>query len=115
MKSTIKAVRVTTKKETDKYTIYEVTCPDGIKYDTFDKIVEGQQYEGTITPNENPLYNSKFKIDKPANSKFAPKDYTFEKRKVALECAVSLCAAGHLHKDSIESTADVFIKYLNGK
>lgn len=47
--------------------------------------------------------------------KFTPKDYTFDKRRVALECSVQMLLAGKIQSDKFVETRDNFFTYLNTK
>ena len=70
-------------------------------------------------PNaKNPQYAPDFKkVGAPGAKKGfgSPKDYTFEKKRVALECAVALINGGHIKIDQLESCRDRFFTYLNEK
>lgn len=47
--------------------------------------------------------------------KFPVKDYGFEKRKAALECAVTLVNSGKIATNQLEQCRDKFYEYLNTK
>ena len=112
----IKVKSVSVKKQTDTYTIREVVCEDGRRLDTFDDLKEGQEYSGDVVPNSNDKYNANFKLPKEGKGgKFPPRDYTFDKRRVALECAVQMCCAGKVTADQLTATRDKFYEYLNSK
>lgn len=113
MKIRVKTVKV--KKQTPEFTISEIETDMGEKLDTFDKLEEGGEYDGTIKANDNPKYNANFKLDKPKNGggkTFPQKDYTFEKKRVALECAVSLANKQGLKATDVVAVADTFYKYF---
>jgi hypothetical protein len=111
--STITVETSVIKKQSATYTIYAVTTKCGQTLDTFDKLDPGKEYKGTIVPNSNPQYNSSFKLKKDDKKFGAPKDYTFEKRRVALECTVSLIQSGSVEVKNLESCRDKFFTYLN--
>jgi hypothetical protein len=97
------------KLKRDNFTIYTLKCADGQTYDCFEKLDPGT-HEGTVQENANPQYNSTFK---PKKDKKFGKNYDFEKRRVALECASSLVAAGKIDIGQISTYSDNFYKYLN--
>lgn len=101
------------KKQTDSYTIYEITDSEGKKYDSFEKMDEGE-VEVIVTPNGN--YNPKIsKIKDVKGGKFQ-KDWTFEKRKAALECAVTYASKNTSAESSeVMKVADRFYNWLNQK
>lgn len=102
-------------KNNKKWTIYEVTLEDGRKGDCFDEVKEGQEYEIEIKPNTNPQYNPSFVVAKEQKKGFAPRDYTFDKKRVALECAVSMANNKLIALDKLNETRDKFFAYLNEK
>ena len=117
----VKSVKV--KKEGVKngkaWKIYEVQLEDGRTGDSFNEFKEGEEVEIEIKPNANAQYAPNFKrVDASGGTKKgfgAPKDYTFEKKRVALECAVALINGGHIKIDQLESCRDRFFTYLNEK
>lgn len=116
MKITVKEIKV--KKQTPEFTISEVTTDIGEKLDTFDALEIGKEYDGTIKENSNPQYNANFKLDKPKNGAgktFPVKDYTFEKKKVALECAVQMRVSDMITDAQFKKCRDEFFEYLNAK
>lgn len=115
MNEKIKIKSIKIKKETDKFTIWELETEDGRKLDCFDELKEGREYEGTITPNKNEKYNALFKLAKPEGAKktFIPKNVTWEKRLGALTNAVNLCIAGKITLDQLAATKDKFYEYIN--
>ena len=119
MEAKIKVTAVVVKKQTDTYTIREVTTEDEKKYDTFDDLKEGQEYSGEIVPNKNPQYNSNFKLAKPAGAagKFPMKDYSFLKRECALKCAIDgiKLTDKQVTSANIIALANEFHAYLNSK
>ena len=115
---TIKIKSVVIKKQTEKWTISEITTEDGKKLDTFDKVKEGDEVRGEITPNKNPDYNANFKLEKVGGNggkTYTPKDFTAEKRMCALTNAVALCNAGKITLAQIETCRDKFFNWLNTK
>lgn len=110
----IKVVSCTHKKSGESngksWTIYEVETDDGRKLDTFVDLEQGE-HEGVIEKNPNPAYNDKFKV--PQKKKGFNKDYTFEKRRVALECASLLVANGKVEMVNLVECRDKFFNYLN--
>ena len=102
-------------KSGKKWTIYEVILEDGRKGDSFDEMKEGQEYEIEIKANSNPQYNPSFIVAKEQKKGFAPRDYTFDKRRVALECAVSMANNKLIALDKLTETRDKFFTYLNEK
>lgn len=115
MKITVKEIKV--KKQTPEFTISEITTDMGEKLDTFDALEIGKEYEGTIKENSNPQYNANFKLDKPKNGNgktFPQKDYTFEKKRVALECAVNMANKQGLKATDVVTVAETFHKFLVG-
>ena len=103
-------------KNGKKWTIYEVILEDGRKGDSFDEMKDGQEYELEIKPNSNPQYNPAFILPKEQKKGgFAPRDYTFDKRRVALECAVSMANNKLINLDKLTETRDKFFAYLNEK
>lgn len=108
-------VKKSGEKNGKKWTIYEVTLEDGRKGDCFDDLKGGQEYEIDIKPNANPTYNPSFTVQKEQKKGFAQRDYTFEKKRAALEFAVSLAANKLIGLDSLNATRDKFFAYLNEK
>ena len=113
----IKSVKL--KKEGTKngkaWKIYEVQLEDGRTGDSFNEFKEGEECEIEVKPNSNPQYNPNFEKVGAKKGFGAPKDYTFEKKRVALECAVALINGGHIKIDQLESCRDRFFTYLNEK
>ena len=58
-----------------------------------------------------------FNLPKESKGKFPSKDWTFEKRKASLECAIkaSELAAAKIESDNILKVAEKFYTYLNQK
>ena len=109
------------KKETGKGVFYTIELEDGRTGMSSENLTEyvGQEKEFVI--KEGKLYNNKmqyyFNLPKGSKGKgFFQKDYTFEKRKVALECAISHCSKNPelKTKDIIECT-NKFYEFLNKK
>lgn len=115
VKVTSSIVKKSGEKNGKKWTIYEVTLSDGRKGDSFDEMKEGQEYEIEVKPNSNPQYNPSFIVAKEQKKGFAPRDYTFDKRRVALECAISLINSKLIGLDKLTETRDKFFAYLNEK
>lgn len=102
-------------KNSKKWTIHEVTLEDGRKGDSFDEMLAGQEYEIEIKANSNPQYNPAFILHKEQKKNFGVRDYTFEKKKAALECAISLINGKSVPLDKMNETRDKFFAYLNEK
>jgi hypothetical protein len=98
------------------WTVWEYTAEtdrsDSEKLDSFDDLEVGKEYEGEIVKPSNPAYNDSFKLNKPKGG-FKTKNYDFEKKRVALECAVSLVAAGKYGAENLTNIRDRFFEYLN--
>ena len=109
---TINVVSCTLKADKGSFKIYTITDTDGTKYDSFAELEAGE-HEVDITPNENPAFPAKIKKKASAKKAFVAgqKDYTFEKRKFALEMARSVESVSFL--DSILATAERIEKWLN--
>lgn len=119
MAEKVKVKSLTIKKEGMKdnkaWKITEVTLEDGRKGDSFQEFKEGEECEIEVKPNSNPNYNAQFTKVMPKKAGFAPKDYTFEKKRVALECTVSLIASGKVEMKNMEECRNKFFNYLNEK
>lgn len=102
-------------KNGKNWKIFKVLLEDGRKGDCFDEMKEGMEYEIEIKPDANPNYSPKFILQKEQRKGFATKDYTLEKRKVALELAVSMVVAKITPADKTKEQADKFFAYLNEK
>lgn len=89
----VTVVSCTEKKRGNKngkdWVIYSLQLEDGRTAETFDKCEPLDIFEAEMT--EDPQYGWKLKKPKTngAGGKFPVKDYTFEKRRVALESAVA--------------------------
>lgn len=103
MKITVKSCEVKTQNE--KFTVYKVTTDTGAKYESFEQLEVGKEYEGEV--KESPPYAPQFKVKKDR------KNYDFEKRRVALECATALLASGKIDINHLAETRDKFFNYLN--
>lgn len=104
------------KKEGEKngkaWKIYEITTDTGTKYDSFEEWAIGE-HEAEITPDTSGKgYNGKISKKKAAVN-FPRRDYTFDKRRVALECAVSLVNSGKIELTKLEAAREKFFNYLN--
>lgn len=105
----IKAKSLVVKKATDAYTIWEVLLEDGRKVQTFDKLAIGEEVFGIVSKDQ---YGLKFKKAKD-KGKFPQKDYGFEKRRVALECAVNMANKQGLTSKAVLQVANEFHEFLN--
>lgn len=77
---------------------------------------EGQEVEYSIETKINGQYtNHVIKPAKQGNG-FVPGkgNPSYEHKRVALKCAVELCAAGKIEKKDIATHAESFMKFLNG-
>jgi hypothetical protein len=111
------------RKTKDGKPVIEITLEDGRSGSGFDEkllSLNGQEVE--LEVKEAPDYNGQkrhwINLPKPANQqqgKFPAKDWSFEKRKVALECAVSVHAGGVVLEDKVIATANNFFTFLNHK
>jgi hypothetical protein len=114
-----KVVSVKIKKTGNKngkpWTIREIELDNGRKGDSFDEFTEGEDVEVEATPNSNIEYNDTFKKVGASAKKPFTKDWTFEKKRVALECATSLVAAGKVDMKNLVECRDKFFTYLNEK
>lgn len=108
----VKVKSTSVKKQTDTYTILDFETEDGRKAQTFDKLTNGQEVTGVFTKDQ---YGLKFKQDKEAksNGKFPAKDYGFEKKRVALECAVEMANKQGLKSSQVLEVAKEFHTFLN--
>jgi len=111
------------KKETQKGIFYTIELSDGrkgiSKNDLTQKmgmeieleIKEGKEYQGVMQ-----YYFNLPSSNKSTNGKFAPKDWTFEKRKSALENAVNFCRDRKElgSKESLD-LAGKYFEFLNQK
>lgn len=101
-------------KDGKSWKIFEITTDTGKKYDSFEEFSIGE-HSVIVTPDTSgKSYNDK--IAKPKENKFggfAKKDYTFDKKRVALECAVSLVNSGKSDIKSIKELSENFYQYLN--
>lgn len=108
---TINVVSCTVKADKGTYKVYTITDSDGTKYDSFAEMDNGE-HEVEVVPNENPAFPSKIKKKASVKKAFVPgqKDYTFEKRKFALEIA-NHYAQGRV--DTLLNFGDQIEKWLN--
>lgn len=68
------------------------------------------EHEGDVVQPKDPKYKPTFK---PSGNRKAPmKDYTLEKKRVALEQAVALVASGHIKLEQLAEKRDNFFDYL---
>ena len=109
MSEKLKIISCTLKKDGGSYKIYSCTSEGGRTGDTFKEVTPGE-YDVEITPNGQ--YADKWKIVEP--KKFGtPRDYTFEKKRSALEFAVNLASNGIIKTEQIDAAMDKFFNYLN--
>ena len=110
------------KKETSKGTFYIIALSDGRKGTSYDDLTgkidqeleldikEGKLYEGVML-----YYFNLPKSEKP-NGKFPVKDWSYEKRRSALECAVTHCnKKPELTVTQVIECAEKFYGFLNTK
>jgi len=102
-------------KNNKKWTIHEVTLEDGRKGDSFDEMKEGQEYEIEVKANANAAYNPSFILQKEQKKGFPQRDYTFEKKRAALEFSVSMAINKLIDAKAIREQADRFVAYFNEK
>jgi hypothetical protein len=113
----IKTAINTGKKYQDK-DIVEVVLEDGREGSCFDiAIIASIGKEISLDVKEGKEYQGKkkfyFNIPKEGSKgKFPMKDYTFEKKRAALELAVSLVASDKIKIDLLVETRDKFYEYL---
>jgi hypothetical protein len=119
-KVTIKTIIDTGKKYQDK-AIINIELQDGRKGSAFDSTFMSfkpdQEIEIDVAPAKD--YNGEkryyFNLPKSDNKKgFPVKDYAFEKRKTALECAVNTSQGKHTASE-ILVVAETYFKFLNTK
>lgn len=111
------------KKTKDGKPVVNITLEDGRNGAGFDAaFIEMNGKEVELDIKEAPEYNGekKFWFNLPKEKsqqagKFPPKDWTFEKRKAALECAVNVHAGGMTTDDKVLATANNFLNFLNSK
>jgi hypothetical protein len=115
-------IKTCVKKETAKGTFYTIETSDGrrgISYDDLTQkmgmeleldVKEGKHYEGVMQ-----YYFNLPKAQK-EGSKFPAKDWSFEKRKIALECAVTHGSKHpELKTNDVIDIASKFYEFLNTK
>lgn len=102
--------------------VVNITLEDGRTGAGFDeKFLQMNGQEVELDIKDAPDYNGEkrvwFNIPKEQKQagKFPAKDWSFEKRKVALECAVSVHAGGVVLEDKVIDTANNFFTFLNQK
>lgn len=100
--------------------IFEITLDNGDKGQYFGKTKEqsifqtGKEIEYTIEQKTNGQYTNT--VIKPAQQNgFVPGkgNPAYEHKRVALKCAVDLCAGGIISKEKIVEYAGSFMKFLN--
>lgn len=104
-------------------TLYKIRTADGRVGMSSDNLTEfiakptellikpGNEYKGV----QQYFFNLPKENGAPGKKPFPAKDYTFEKRKVALECSVSMVATGKINLNQLEQCRDKFFEYLNTK
>lgn len=117
-------IQTCVKKETTKGVFYTIELSDGRKGISSDDLTQKMGMEIELDIKEGKPYEGKMqyyfnlpKENKPqGNGKFAPKDWTLEKRKSALENAVNFCKDRKElgSKESLELAAKYF-EFLNQK
>lgn len=99
--------------------IFEITFDNNDKGQYFSKseketpFKEGQEIEYTIEQKVNGQYTNYY--IKPAANGYVPGkgNPSYEHKRVALKCAVDLCAAGKYDVGKISDYANSFMKFLN--
>ena len=118
-KVTIKTAIDSGKKYQDK-SIIQIELADGRKGSSFDSdaIKWTGEMELEVKPGKeyNGVMQYYFSIPKPVG-KFPMKDYTFDKRKASLECAIETAKAGivKVSSEDILKVAEAYFTYLNKK
>lgn len=102
------------KKSNENYKLYDVETTDGRKGRSFDEFKPGDTVEVDIK-NDEKYGLTFFKVKEMKKNGFPTKDYIFEKRKAALECAVSLAGKSEkaLKSDEVVKVAEKFYEFLN--
>lgn len=103
------------KKKTDSYTIYGVEDVNGKKYDCFTLLAEGEVVNAEVIPNGNYAPRLKVIKDKKGGGAWPQKDYTYDKRRSALDLTIQLIVAGKLEIEKLNTCRDKFYEYLNQK
>jgi len=116
-------IKTCVKKETQKGTYYTIELSDDRKglssddltgkigQETELEVKQGKEYQGVMQ-----YYFNLPKADKPANGKFPAKDWTYEKRRYALENAVNFCRdRKELTSANTIDLANKFFEFLNTK
>jgi hypothetical protein len=97
-------------KSGEPYKSYEIELEDGRKGNSFAEFLPGEECEIEIKVPSDPKYLPNF--SKVQAKKFGTKDYAFEKKRVALECAVSLINSGKIPFEKLVEARDKFFEYL---
>lgn len=115
MSEKINVISCTVKMEKPDFTVYDVKTSDGKTFQSY-KEFEAGEHEVEITPNKNPAYPATIK-KLSAKPKFggAVKDYTFEKRKAALEIAATFVNSKSIEAAKIWDVAEKCFNFLNQK
>ena len=114
-------IKTCVKKEMSKGVYYTIELEDGRKGLSSENLTEFIGKEKDLEVKEGKLYNNimQYYFNLPKGNKgkgFFQKDYTFEKRKIALECAISHCSKNpELKVNEILECADKFNEFLNKK
>lgn len=112
----IKVKKVTNKKNEKFPKLCLIETEDGKKFDCFDTLEEGKEYEGNIKPNTNPEYNSVFSLPK-AQGKggFAPANKHLQALTLAVQwgCANTGKIEKPIDTPELIRIADVFFNYIS--
>ena len=101
------------RKDNTPYKLYEVETESGKKGSAFDELAVGSDVEVKESEYQG---KKQYQFFKPKATKgFPQKDYTFEKKRVALECAVSFSQLKPDTKstDVIKVAQYFFTEFLN--
>ncbi len=101
-----------TNKMNKPYSVFTYTFEDGRTAESFEDLTEGTEYEIEIEKVDK--YGLQFKTKFPRKPGYSPKDYTFEKKKAALENAINAIRLTELKvtSEQIISLADKFYEFL---
>lgn len=104
-------------------TLYKIRTADGRVGMSSDNLTEfiakptelivkpGNEYKGV----QQYFFNLPKENGAGSKKSFPARDYTFEKRKTALECSVSMVVSGKIGISQLEQCRDKFFEYLNTK
>lgn len=108
----INVISCVEKFKNEKFTVFEIKTSDGKTYQAYNEFEQGE-HEVDVTANPNPTYPDRIKKVSTKPKFGAPKDYTFEKKKVALECAVKFHEGTTARKETmILETVNIFYEWL---